>query len=507
MQAGVVALAALVALAAVGWGLWLQGRLRLEMHARAERLRAEEADSERRKAEARLAASEELALRRRELDEEYRDRRGELQRVEARLEQRELHVESAREELSAARAQVERDAADVAGREAQLAASRAEQTAVLERLASLSAEEARALLLKRVEDDAHLASLQIVKDIEDEARREGERRARTLLVDAMERCCVDHTAESTVAVVPLPSDEVKGRVIGREGRNIRSFEQLTGVDLIIDDTPEAVVISAFDPLRREVARLALEALVADGRIHPGRIEEVVERARRQVDERITESGEQAMFETGVSGLAPELVTLLGKLGFRTSYSQNVLRHSIEVAQMATTLAAELGADVDTTRRAALLHDIGKAINQENGGPHALLGMEAARQHGESAAVCRAIGAHHKEVDAGSLEDVLVLIADAVSAARPGARRDTLESYIRRLERLEELAESFPGVERAYAIQAGREVRIVVKPEQVDDGATNQLARDIAERIEADLSYPGQIKVTVIREQRAVEYAR
>ncbi len=489
------------------FGVRAQVRYLSEVRDREERLRADRAELEQQRAEALLAAQAEAEQRRRETDEEYRERRGDLARQESRIEHKERTLDEresdlrARESALTDRGQaLDRQAAELAGREA-------EQAAALERISGMTQNEARAQLMRRVEDEARHDATQLVRQIEDEARRDADRRARVIVTEAIERCAVDHVTESTVSVVPLPSDEVKGRIIGREGRNIRSFEQLTGVDLVIDDTPEAVVISAFDPVRREVARLALELLVADGRIHPGRIEEVVERAQRELETRIAEAAEEAVFETGVSGLSPVLLTLLGKLRFRTSYSQNVLRHCIEVAHLAGAMAEELGANVALAKRAALLHDIGKAADPELEGPHALVGQDLARTQGEPEEVCLAIGAHHRDIEPASLEAVLVLTADAVSAARPGARRDTIESYVRRLERLEELAQGFQGVDRAYAIQAGREVRILVRPDEINDGDTRDLARSIAERIEQDLAYPGQIKVTVIREQRAVEYAR
>jgi ribonuclease Y len=490
----------LAAAAACVWAYRANGRWLAEVRDRDERLRVDRAEFERERAEALLAGRQALDGQRGALEDEYRERRAELQRVEARLEAKEQACEERRGALD------QREAL-LSVRAERLHADEQAQRAELERIGGLSAEEAKALLVRRLEDDARRDAAQLVRQIEEDARREGAQRARGIVGQAMERCAVEHMTESVVSVVPLPSDEVKGRIIGREGRNIRSFEQLTGVDLLIDDTPEAVVISAFCPLRRAVARTALEMLVADGRIHPGRIEEVVEQAQRQVAQRLAEAGEAATLDSGVSGLAPALVELLGKLSVRTSYGQNVLSHSLEVAQLAAIMATELGADVAVARRAALLHDIGKATDGDAEGPHALLGMELARRHGESAAVCHAVGAHHRDLEPTSLEAVLVLTADAVSAARPGARRDSLEQYIQRLTKLEELAEGFPGVDRAYAIQAGREMRVIVRPEAIDDAATGHLAREIATRIESDLVYPGQIKVTVIREQRSVEYAR
>jgi len=381
------------------------------------------------------------------------------------------------------------------------------QVAELERVSGMSSEEARQILLADVEKEIQHEAAKMIKDIEEKAKEEGEKRAREIISLAIQRCAADHVAETTVAVIPLPSDEMKGRIIGREGRNIRAFETLTGIDLIIDDTPEAVILSGFDPIRREVARISLEKLIVDGRIHPARIEEMVEKAKKEVDAQIRESGEQAVFETGVHGLHPELVHLLGRLRFRTSYGQNVLKHSIEVAHLAGLMAAELGADIQLAKRSGLLHDIGKAVDHEVEGPHVTIGVDLAKKYRENADILHAIAAHHGDEEPKTIVAVLVQAADAISAARPGARRETLENYIRRLQKLEEIASTFEGVEKSYAIQAGREIRIMVKPDRVDDLGSIRLVREIAKKIEGELDYPGQIKVTVIRETRVVDYAK
>jgi len=377
----------------------------------------------------------------------------------------------------------------------------------LERIASLSQDQAKELLLKAVEDEVRQDAARRIRQIEAEAREEADRRAREIITLAIQRYACETVAETTVSVVPLPNDEMKGRIIGREGRNIRALEQATGVDLIVDDTPEAVILSAFDPVRREIARLALTRLIYDGRIHPTRIEEVVAKARQEVEAIIQEEGEQACYKLGIHGMHPELIKLLGRLKFRTSYGQNVLYNSVETAHLAAMMAAEIGADVKVAKRAGLLHDIGKAVDHEVEGPHALIGAELAKRYGESPKVVHAIAAHHNEEECTSLEAILVQAADAISGARPGARRETLEAYIKRLESLESVASSFDGVEKAFAIQAGREVRIIVKPDQIDDLGAVRLARDIARKIEENLEYPGQIKVTVMRETRAVDYAK
>jgi len=444
---------------------------------------------------------------REQIEEEYRRERSELNRMERRLEQKEAALDKRVADLDAQKKQLDNREAALVQRDEELKQVLATQRQELERISGLSAQEARQILLKAIEEQTRLEAAKMVRDIEEETREEATKRARHIISHAIQKCAVDQVAESTIAVVPLPNDDMKGRIIGREGRNIRAFEALTGVDLIIDDTPEAVVVSGFDPVRREVARTALTALITDGRIHPGRIEEIIEKAQNEVEERMREAAEGAMIATGVTGLPAEIRQLLGKLKFRTSYGQNVLDHSVECAHLAGAMAAELGLNPALAKRAALLHDIGKATDYQAEGSHAEIGYEVAKRHHEPPEVLNAIMAHHGEQDFTCLEAVLVQAADAISASRPGARRESLESYIRRLERLERIADTFQGVEKAFAIQAGREIRVVVKPEQIDDLQASQMARDMAKRIEEELEYPGQIRVTVIRETRTVEYAK
>lgn len=444
---------------------------------------------------------------REQIEEEYRRERSELNRMERRLEQKEAALDKRVADLDAQKKQLDNREAALVQRDEELRQVLATQRQELERISGLSAQEARQILLKAIEEQTRLEAAKMVRDIEEETREEATKRARHIISHAIQKCAVDQVAESTIAVVPLPNDDMKGRIIGREGRNIRAFEALTGVDLIIDDTPEAVVVSGFDPVRREVARTALTALITDGRIHPGRIEEIIEKAQNEVEERMREAAEGAMIATGVTGLPAEIRQLLGKLKFRTSYGQNVLDHSVECAHLAGAMAAELGLNPALAKRAALLHDIGKATDYQAEGSHAEIGYEVAKRHHEPPEVLNSIMAHHGEQDFTCLEAVLVQAADAISASRPGARRESLESYIRRLERLERIADTFQGVEKAFAIQAGREIRVVVKPEQIDDLQASQMARDMAKRIEEELEYPGQIRVTVIRETRTVEYAK
>ena len=459
------------------------------------------------KREKQLEAKEEAHRLRSELEKESRERRSELQRLERRLVQKEesldrkINVIEKKEEEIRCKEEENKLFRD------KLDKLHHQQLAELERVSGMSSEEAKEILLQRVRDEIEHEMVTMVKEIENQAKADGDKKAREIVTLAIQRCAADHVTESTVSVVSLPNDEMKGRIIGREGRNIRALETLTGIDLIIDDTPEAVIISGFDPIRREVARLALEKLVSDGRIHPARIEEIVEKTRKEVETQIKEEGERAAFESRVHGLHPELIILLGKLRFRTSYGQNVLQHSIEVAHLAGIMAAELGLDVNFAKRAGLLHDIGKAIDHETEGSHVQIGGEIAKKYKESPEIINAISAHHGDIDFNTLEAVLIQSADAISAVRPGARRETLEAYIKRLENLENIADSFEGVEKAYAIHAGREIRIMVKPERIDDYASIQIARDIVKKIEGELEYPGQIKVTVIRETRAVDYAK
>lgn len=488
-----------------------RAQLRVQLQAQAEeaqRLKEQaqrEVEETRRKAL--LDAREQTIRLRAEIENENREKRAELQRLERRLAQREESLERRAESIEAqARALEEREAALTAAHR-EVEALRTQQLAELQRISGLSREEAQTTFLKVVEEECRHEAARIAREIEESARKEGLQRARQILVDAIQRCTVEQTTETTVSVVPLPSDEMKGRIIGREGRNVRAFEILTGVDLIIDDTPEAVVLSCFDPVRREIARIALTNLVLDGRIHPGRIEEIVQKAQLEVQERIREAGERAMMETGLTGFAAELLHLLGKLRFRTSYGQNVLNHSIEVSLLAGMLAAELGADVGVAKRAGLFHDVGKAVDMDMEGPHALISGELLRRYREPEAVAHAAEAHHHDVEPATIEAMLVICADQISASRPGARREALETYVRRVKRLEEIGNSFEGVEKTFAVQAGREIRVIVKPEKVDDLAALQIARDMARRIEEEVEYPGQIKITVIRESRAVDYAR
>jgi ribonuclease Y len=484
---------------------WRRMRAVEEAEREVEKARSE---VEGRRKEALLEARDEAHRLRKEIEKENRERRHELQRAERRLTQREEGLERRTDALDKRERAIEQKERDVARLRDMANQERARWREEVERVANLTLEEARRVVLEEAEKEARHDAAVLIEQIEEETRREADRKAREIISLAVQRCAVDQVSEMTVTAVALPSDEMKGRIIGREGRNIRAFEQLTGVDLIIDDTPEAVVISTFDPVRREAARIALESLISDGRIHPGRIEDAVEKAGKAMQERIQQAGDRATFETGVTGLHPELVGLLGKMKFRTTIGQNALDHSIEVANIAGIMAAELRANEAVARRAGLLHDVGKAVDFEVDGTHTSIGVDLVRRYRESPEVIHAIAAHHEDEAFESVEAVLVYAADSISAARPGARRETLEGYIKRLDRLEKIAQACEGVERCYAIQAGREVRILVKPEAIDDVMASALAKEVAEKIhKSDLEYPGQIKVTVIRETRAVEYAK
>lgn len=464
--------------------------------------------------EAVLESKEEIHRERVEFDREVKDRRNELQRSEMRIQQKEESLdkkEAALDKKNDAVEQIKKDLADkeqqISAKKVQVDAAHDNMMAELEKVSQMTRDEAKKMLIENIEEEAKRDAVKTVREIEAEAKEEADKKARDIVAMAVQRCAVDHSSEITVSVVNLPNDDMKGRIIGREGRNIRALENATGVDLIIDDTPEAVVLSGFDPVRREIARITLEKLIADGRIHPTRIEEMVEKTRRELDAQIKETGESAMFEAGVFGLHPDLVKLLGRLKYRTSYGQNVLRHSIEVSHLAGTMAAELGADVNLAKRAGLLHDIGKSVDHEVEGTHVTIGADLAKKYKESKEVIHCIAAHHNDIEPQTIEAVLVQCADAISGSRPGARRESLDNYVKRLEKLESIADGFNGVEKAFAIQAGREVRIMVKPEVIDDAGTVFLAKEVAKQIENEMDYPGQIKVNVVREMRSVEYAK
>ena len=462
---------------------------------------------ESKKREMLLEAKEEIHKSRSEYEQEVKERRAEVSKQERRLQQKEEALDKKINLHEKKEDELTKKIAAIDKKQEEVDSLKRSQMEVLEKISGLTQDEAKAYILKGVEDDVRHETAMKIKEIEAQMKEEADQTAREIIATAIQRCAADHAAETTVSVVPLPNDEMKGRIIGREGRNIRTLETITGVDLIIDDTPEAITVSSFDPVRREVARLALEKLIADGRIHPTRIEDMVEKARREVDHTIKVEGERATFETGVHNLHPELIKLLGRQKYRTSYGQNVLNHSIEVAHIAGLMASELGVDVTLAKRAGLLHDLGKSVDHEMEGSHVQLGVELARKYKENPVVINAIEAHHGDVEPQTVIACLVQAADAISAARPGARRENVENYIRRLEKLEELTNSFPGVEKAYAIQAGREVRVMVKPEEVTEDNMILLAHDLAKKIESELEYPGQIKVNVIRETKAVEYAK
>ena len=462
---------------------------------------------ENKKREMLVEAKEEIHKSRTEYEKEVKERRADLQKQERRLQQKEESLDKKLDTFERKEDDLRKRQAAVAATQDEVNLIKKSQLEVLEKISGLTQEDAKAQLLQNLENECRHDSAVKIREIESELKENADQLAREIISIAIQRCAADHSAEATVSVVPLPNDEMKGRIIGREGRNIRTLESITGVDLIIDDTPEAITVSSFDPVRREIARLALEKLIADGRIHPTRIEDLVEKARKEVDRVIKQEGERAAFETGVNNLHPELIKLLGRQKFRTSYGQNVLNHSIEVAHIAGLLASELGVDVALAKRAGLLHDLGKSVDHEMDGSHVQLGVELARKYNESPDVIHAIEAHHNDVEPRTVIACLVQAADAISAARPGARRENVENYIRRLEKLEELTGTYPGVEKSFAIQAGREVRIMVKPEEVSEDNMTLLARAIAKKIESELEYPGQIKINVIRETKATEYAK
>ena len=463
--------------------------------------------AENKKREMMVEAKEEIHRSRTEYDKEVKDRRSELQKQERRIQQKEETLDRKTEQYERKDEELSRRLAKVATTQEEVSDIKRAQLEMLEKISEMSTDEAKEYLLKNVESEVRHETAMKIKEVQTQLKDEAEQKAREIIATAIQRCAADHAAEATISVVALPNDEMKGRIIGREGRNIRALETKTGVDLIIDDTPEAITLSCFDPVRREIARIALEKLIADGRIQPTHIDNMVEKARREVEQTIKQEGERATFETGVHGLHPELIKLLGRQKYRTSYGQNVLNHSIEVAHLCGLMAAELGEDVAIAKRAGLLHDLGKSVDHEMEGSHVQLGVELARKYKESPQVIHAIEAHHGDVEPQTVIACLVQAADAISAARPGARRENVENYVKRLEKLEELTSSFPGVEKAYAIQAGREVRIMVKPEEVTEDNMIILAREIAKKIENELEYPGQIKVNLIRETKAVEYAK
>ena len=463
--------------------------------------------AETKKREALLEVKEESIKTKNELDKEIKDRRSEIQRNERRVEQKEANLDRKLEAIERREQSFAAKEEEIKRQKAEVAKLNEERIQELERISGLTSEQAKEYLLKTVEEDVKLDTAKLIKEMEHQAKEEAGKKAKEYVVNAIQKCAADHVAETTISVVQLPNDEMKGRIIGREGRNIRTLETMTGVDLIIDDTPEAVILSGFDPIRREVARIALEKLIVDGRIHPARIEEMVEKAQKEVENMIREEGEAATLEVGVHGIHPELVRLLGRMKFRTSYGQNALKHSIEVAQLSGLLAAEIGVDVRIAKRAGLLHDIGKSVDHEMEGSHIQLGVELCRKFKESATVINAVEAHHGDVEPESLIACLVQAADTISAARPGARRETLETYSNRLKKLEDITNSFKGVDKSFAVQAGREVRIMVVPEQISDADMVLLARDVSKQIEAELEYPGQIKVNVIRESRVTDYAK
>ncbi|MEA4924322.1 MAG: ribonuclease Y [Syntrophomonadaceae bacterium] len=507
-----ILLVVLALLAGIGCGYYWRRIIAESKIGRAEEEAArvvEEAtrDAEAKKKELLLEAKDEIYQNRQEVEKEFRDRRRDLDRIERRVLQKEELIDKKTENMERKEQNLQEKEKEIDKTQQDLQLILTQQLKELERLSGLTTEGAKELLLHNVEQQIRQETAVMIRNLENEAKEESDKRAKNIVSLAIQRCAADVVSETTVSVVSLPNDEMKGRIIGREGRNIRTFETLSGVDLIIDDTPEAVILSSFDPVRREIARVALESLVSDGRIHPARIEEMIEKAKNQIDQQLREIGEQAAFEVGVHGLHAELIKLLGRLKYRTSYGQNVLKHSIEVSHLAGVMAAELDVDIMLAKRAGLLHDIGKAVDHEVVGPHVEIGVDLAKKYRESKEVIHGIEAHHGDVEPQTIEAVLVQAADAISASRPGARRETLETYIKRLEKLENLANNFPGVEKSFAIQAGREIRIIVKPEEIDDLGTITLVKEIARQIEQELEYPGQIKVIVIRETRSVELAK
>lgn len=463
--------------------------------------------AETKKREALLEAKEETLRAKNEFERETKERRAELQRYEKRVLSKEETLDRKTEALEKKEARLAAKEAELEKLRQEVEEIHAKQLQELEKISGLTSEQAKEYLIKTVEEEVKHETAMLIKELENKAREEADKRAKELVVTAIQKCAADHVAEATISVVQLPNDEMKGRIIGREGRNIRTLETMTGVDLIIDDTPEAVILSGFDPIRREIARIALEKLILDGRIHPARIEEMVEKASKEVDAMIREAGEQASLEAGVHGLHPELIKLLGKMKFRTSYGQNALKHSVEVAILSGLLAGEIGVDVRLAKRAGLLHDIGKAVDHEMEGTHVQIGVDLLRKYKESPIVINAVEAHHGDVEFQSLIACIVQAADTISAARPGARRETLETYINRLKQLEDITNGFKGVEKSFAIQAGREVRVMVVPEQISDADMVLLARDLSKKIENEMEYPGQIKINVIRESRVIEYAK
>lgn len=463
--------------------------------------------AETKKREAMLEAKEESIRVKNDLDKEVKERRAEIQRSERRVVQKEENLDKKLESIERREAGFAAKEEEINKQKAQIAKLNEERLQELERISGLTSEQAKEYLLKTVEEDVKLDTAKLIKEMENKAKEEADKKAKDYVVTAIQKCAADHVAETTISVVQLPNDEMKGRIIGREGRNIRTLETMTGVDLIIDDTPEAVILSGFDPIRREVARIALEKLIVDGRIHPARIEEMVEKAQKEVETMIREEGEAATLEVGVHGIHPELVRLLGRMKFRTSYGQNALKHSVEVAQLSGLLAAEIGVDVRTAKRAGLLHDIGKSVDHDMEGSHIQIGVDLCRKYKESPIIINAVEAHHGDVEPESLIACIVQAADTISAARPGARRETLDTYTNRLKQLEDISNGFKGVEKSFAIQAGREIRIMVVPEQISDADMVLLARNIAKQIESELEYPGQIKVNVIRESRVTDFAK